>query len=41
MIFTSSKEFALNEMTKLNVKMNNNIKVTTLTKDAINFLISD
>ena len=41
MIFTSSKEFALNEMKKLNVKMNNNIKVTTITKDAINFLISD
>ena len=41
MIFTSSKEFPLNEMKKLNVKMNNNIKVTTLTKDAINFLISD
>ena len=41
MIFTSSKEFALNEMKKLNVKMNNNIKVTTITEDAINFLISD
>ena len=41
MIFTSSKELALNELKKLNVKINNNIKVTTYTSDAIQYLISD
>ena len=41
MIFTSSKEFALNELKKLNVKINNNIKVTTYTNDAIQYLTSD
>ena len=41
MIFTSSKDFAENELKKLNVIMNKNIKVTTLTNDAINFLCSD
>ena len=41
MIFTSSTESAKNELKKLNVKMNNNIKVTTSTNDAVQFLISD
>ena len=41
MIFTSSTESAKNELKKLNVKMNNNIKVTTSTNDAEQFLISD
>ena len=41
MIFTSSKDFAENKLKKLNVIMNKNIKVTTLTNDAINFLCSD
>ena len=41
MIFTSSKEFALNELRKLNITMNNNIKVTTFSNDAIDYLISD
>ncbi len=41
MIFTSSKELALNELKKLNVKINNNIKVTTYTSDAIQYLTSD
>ena len=41
MIFTSSKEKALRELKKLNVVMNNKIKVTTMTSDAINFLITN
>ena len=41
MIFTSSKQKALNELQKLNVYMNNKIKITTSTSDAIQFLISD
>ena len=41
MIFTSSTEIAKTELKKLNVKMNNNIKVTTSTNDAVQFLISD
>ena len=41
MIFTSSKQKALNELRKLNVYMNNKIKITTSTSDAIQFLISD
>ena len=41
MIFTSSKELALNELKKLNVKINNNIKVTTYTSDAIQYLTSE
>ena len=41
MIFTSSKEFAINELKKLGVKMNVKIKVTTKTDDALQFLTSD
>ena len=41
MIFTSSKEFAINELKKLKVEMRNNIKVTTNANEAIEFLISD
>ncbi len=41
MIFTSSKEFAINELKKLKVNLNNNIKVTTYTNEAIDYLISD
>ena len=41
MIFTSSKEFAINELKKLKVEMRKNIKVTTFTNEAIEFLISD
>ena len=41
MIFTSSKDSAENELKKLKVKMNKNIKVTTWKKDAIDFLCSD
>ena len=38
MIFTSSKEFAINELKKLKVEMSDNIKVTVSTQDAITFL---
>jgi hypothetical protein len=41
MIFTSSKEKALAELKKLNVIMNNKIKVTTDTNDAIDFLVEN
>ena len=41
MIFTSSKKFALDALKELKVKINKNIKVTTLTEDAIQFLTSD
>jgi len=41
MIFTSSREKALQELKKLNVIMNNKIKVTTSSHDAINFLIEN
>ena len=41
MIFTSSKDFAENELKKLKVIMNKNIKVTTSTNDAIKFLCSN
>ena len=40
MIFTSSSEKAKNELKKLGVKMNNYIKVTTSSSEALNFLIS-
>ena len=41
MIFTSSVEFAKDQLRKLKLKMNQNIKVTTDTNDAIAFLTSD
>jgi hypothetical protein len=41
MIFTSSRQKALDELKKLNVIMNNKIKVTTSSVDAISFLITD
>ena len=41
MIFTSSREKALQELKKLNVIMNNKIKVTTSTSDAIKFLVEN
>ena len=41
MIFTSSDEFAKDQLKKLKVKMNQKIKVTTDTNDAIIFLTSD
>lgn len=41
MIFTSSRQKALDELKKLNVIMNNRIKVTTSSNDAINFLITN
>ena len=41
MIFTSSTQKALNELKKLNVVMNNKIKVTTITSDAIKFLVAN
>ena len=41
MIFTSSKDFAIKELNKLKVKMNKNIRVTTMTNDAIQFLTSN
>ena len=40
MIYTSSKEKALQELKRLNVIMNNKIKVTTSPYDAINFLVT-
>ena len=40
MIFTSSSEKAKNELKKLGVKMNNYIKVTTSSSEALKFLIS-
>ena len=41
MIFTSSKEMALFELKKLNAVMNNKIKVACITKEAIDFLITN
>ena len=41
MIFTSSKEKALRELKKLNVVINNKIKITTATNDAISFLLAN
>ena len=38
MIFTSSTQKALDELKKLNAKINNNLKVTVRTSDAISFL---
>ena len=38
MIFTSSREKALNELKKLKVEMNNKVQVTVSTNDAIKFL---
>ena len=40
MIFTSSSEKAKSELKKLGVKMNNYIKITTSSSDALQFLIS-
>ena len=41
MIFTSSTDFAINELKKLKVTMRKNIKVTTDVDDAIKFLSSE
>lgn len=41
MIFTSSKEFAINELSRLNIVLRDNIKVTVNAKDAIDFLTLD
>ena len=41
MIFTSSKESAIEKLKKLNVFINNKIKITTTTLDAINYLIEN
>ena len=41
MIFTSSVQFAIDELRKLKVKMSKNIKVTSEINDAIIFLTSD
>ena len=38
MIFTSSRKKALDELKKLNVDINNNVKVTVSTSDAVKFL---
>ena len=38
MIFTSSRQKALDELKKLNVDINNNVKVTVSTSDAVKFL---
>ena len=40
MIFTSSSEKAKSELKKLGVQMNNYIKITTSSSDALQFLIS-
>ena len=41
MIFTSSSEYAKNELKKLGVNMNKNIKVTTSSNEALQYLTSD
>jgi hypothetical protein len=41
MIFTSDENVAKTELRNLNVKMNNKIKITTSSNDAIQFLISE
>ena len=41
MIFTSSTDFAINELKKLKVTMRKNIRVTTDVDDAIKFLSSE
>ena len=41
MIFTSNENVAKTELRNLNVKMNNKIKITTSSNDAIQFLISE
>ena len=41
MIFTSSTNSANTELKKLGVKMNNKIKVTTSSNNALKFLISE
>lgn len=41
LIFTSSRESAIEKLKKLNVILNKEIKITTSTLDAINFLVKN